>query len=50
MKEGYNVLPDANETINVTDLSDTQMEESKLLNKGIVDVPDDSIYDEHPET
>ena len=46
LKEGYNVLPDANETINVTDLSDTQMEESKLLNKGIVDVPDDSIYDD----
>ena len=37
LKEGYNVLPDANETINVTDLSDAQMEESKLLNKGFFD-------------
>ena len=46
MKEGYNMLPDANETINVTNSSDAQMEESKLLNEGGDDVPDNSIYDD----
>ena len=40
------MLPDANETINVTDSSDAQMEESKLLNEGGDDVPDNSIYDD----
>ena len=43
LKDAYNVLPPASgETINVTDSSDAQMEESKLLND---EVPDDSIYD-----
>ena len=44
LKDGYNVLPDADETINVTDSSDTPMEESKLLREG-EDVSDDIFND-----
>ena len=45
MKEGYNVLPDTDETINVTDSSEAPMEESKLLKEGGEDVSD-SIFND----
>ena len=51
MKDGYNVLSEANETITVTDLSDTAMGESKPENETEAsdDIFDDPIFKDPAE-
>ena len=51
LKDGYNVLPEANETITVTDLSDAAMGESKPEDEveASDDIFDDPIFKDPAE-